>query len=94
MLFRKIANNVKICNSVQQRYFLVTVWCVVLDQGRITIVSEKLEHFHFSYVVHYLELLHKVIAHSCLNHITTSHVPANTSLEYHYVASYHQEYFS
>ena len=43
MLLRKITNNVKICNSIQQRYLLVAVWCMILDQGRVTIVPKKLK---------------------------------------------------
>lgn len=54
---------------------------MLLDQGRVAIVTKELEMLHLLNVCHNLEFLCEVVTHTLFDTVTTSHVPSHTSLQ-------------
>ena len=82
MHLTQIGNHMHVTNAVEQENLLDRVRSMLLDQTRIiAFFAEQLEIFHFTYIIHYLELMSKVRFHSLLDHVSPCHVAPNSSLE-------------
>ena len=94
MHIAQVGDDMLIDYSAEQKDLFHRVWSLLLDQRRVGFVAEEDETLHLTNVLHALILLHQVVSHSLLDHVTSSHISSNGSLQHHSVALDSVEYLA
>ena len=84
MHITQISDDVLVDDTIEEEDLLGRVGSLLLDKLVLFIVKQH-EAFHLTNVLHDLILLHQVISHALLNHVTSGHVPSDGSLKHHRV---------
>ena len=77
----QVSNHVLVDNSAEQEDLLRRIWCMLLDHSWVALITKEHEAFHLPHVLHALILLHEIVSHSLLDHVSSGHVSTNCTLQ-------------
>ena len=81
----QVSNYMLVYYPLKEEYLLHRVRSLLPDQAVVLSVTKKHKALHFSNIFHDLVFLEQVLSHALLDHISTSHVASNGSLQDHSV---------
>ena len=84
MHITQICNDVLIDDTIEKEDLFGRVGSLLLDK-LVLLIIEQHETFHLTNILHDLVLLHQVVSHAFLDHVTSGHVPPDGSLKHHRV---------